>query len=431
MTQLSRERTSFRVERQRNAYVSAGLFPLAATTAACPHPSDSGRTRWVQLMNLFEGSDRGTGVLCRISDDKGNTWRETGIYDRAYRLNRDAHEKMLKLQNGIVYDERAGVLVRFGTEYVWREGDLQTILSSILSKRRIYYSISFDGGETWTDSRYMFQHGGDYDRDRMFPGVTFGRNMIMPSNPIVVRGAGSRQGNLAVGVQIQMLDEEGMLFNPTVMGFFHSGCLFGAWNAELLRYEWTIGEETVQVPVTESTRGIYEPALCECDDGRIIMILRGSNTKAREQIPGTKWISVSDDQGATWSKPERLHYDDVSLMYSSSTFPSLVRDQAGVFYFVGMVNEDNPDGNLPRYPLCIAQLDTDTLTIVKESVTPIVTKQPQQDEANGKYPVDFSNQAVLWDEEDGKLIAFVPYQPDLNCYEGILLQVEVQVLKQQ
>ncbi|MBO9606556.1 MAG: exo-alpha-sialidase [Paenibacillaceae bacterium] len=425
MTESIHRQPYFQVNARGTSFARVGLFPLGATIASCPHPNDPARTRWVQLMNLFEGSDRGVGVLCRISDDKGHTWRETGVFDRAYRFNAEPAEKLLKLQNGCIYDERSGAIIRFVTEYVWKEGSAETILDSILRKRRIYYCLSFDSGETWTDACYIYQEGGGYDRDTMFPGVTFGQNMIMPAMPIIVRGAGMHKGDIAVGVQIQMVDEAGTLINPTIMGFFKSACLFGNWNADEGRYMWTMSANCVEVSVGESTRGLYEPSLCECDDGRLIMLLRGSNTKAREHMPGTKWISVSDDQGVTWSKPFRLCYDDGSLMYSSSSLSCLVRDTAGTFYYVGIVNGDNPDGNLPRYPLCAARLHTDTLTIERASVTTIVTKQAQHDEAAGVHPVDYSNHSALWDDEEDKLVMFVPLRPDLRKFEGELLCVEL------
>jgi len=426
MSAKSNQPSAFRVVRTEKSFVRDGLFPLGATTVACPHPQRPKHFRWVQLINLFEGSDRGTGVLCRISDDKGNTWRETGVFDRAYRPNADPDEKMMKTQNGCLYDARSGALVRFVTEYLWREGDLQTILGSILRKRRMYYCLSFDGGETWTDGTYIHQSGAGWDRDRMFPGVSYGTNMIMSSQPIIACGEGSHSGDIVLGVQIQMVDGEGELINPTVMGFFQSGCLFGRWREDEGRYDWTIGGGFASAPVTETTRGLYEPGIVECDDGRLLMVLRGSNMHARERMPGTKWICVSADQGETWSAPKRLRYDDGRLMYSSSSSLCLVRDAAGAVYYIGMVNEDNPDGNLPRYPLCVATVDADALAVDSGSVTPIIGKQPEQDEATAVHPVDYSNHAVLWDEAERKLIVFVPYRPDLRKFEGVLVQIEVE-----
>lgn len=56
-----------------------------------------------------------------------------------------------------------------------------------------------------------------------------------------------------------------------------------------------------------STRGTIEPTLAEMPDGRILMVMRGSNGGSKDpefKIPGYRWHSVSSDGGYHWTKPQ-------------------------------------------------------------------------------------------------------------------------------
>ncbi|WP_176706470.1 hypothetical protein [Paenibacillus hemerocallicola] len=53
------------------------------------------------------------------------------------------------------------------------------------------------------------------------------------------------------------------------------------------------------------------------------------------------------------------------MTYSSSCCPDVVKDRQSRIFFIGVINDDNSNGNLPRYPLSIARLDTDSLSIVR------------------------------------------------------------------
>lgn len=402
---------------------------LYAATAYARTPGQPGFGRLLQTINIFGKSDSGEGVLYRTSEDNGETWTEQYVMDRPYQAGPNKN-MMRKIAADCFYDEEAQVMVRISGEMLWENDELL----SIFKKRRMFYMLSFDNGRTWTDPIYIYKDGGGFDRDRMFPGVAYGINiMCSVLKTYQIRGEGPHRGKLAIGVQIQMADEQGEIINPTGMGFFKAGCLLGTWNKETLRYEWELSDNFAEVTVEESTRGVYEPALQELPDGRIMMVLRGSNWRKEEELIGTKWISVSSDQGRTWSRPVRWTYSDGSVMYSSSCSPDLVRDREGNLYFVGVINDANPAGNLPRYPLCIAKVDPGTMGVIKESVTLLDTiREGHKNElaeaaTPPKYPVDYSNHYSYLDQNGQKIIVYAPYRPTLHSFSSVINRYEIEL----
>jgi hypothetical protein len=411
------------IETKENFLVKEDRMLLNAFTVYAGNQDQPNCGRLVQFINTMGKSDSGEGVLYRISDDNGDSWTEAGVFDKAYRADHTGG-MVRRLSGACFYDDEAGVLIQIINEMLWEHDQLP----SIFKKRRLRYRLSFDNGSTWTDAMDMIQNADGYDRTSMFPGITYGCNMI--ASVICVRklrGAGPRQGQLVVGVQVQKMGDNGDIFNPTGMGFFQAGCLLGKWNPDKLQYEWTACETYAEVSIEDSTRGVYEPAIEELPDRRLIMILRGSNMRNR-LIPGTKFISISEDQGVTWSRPQRWNYSDGGMMFASSCSPELVKDRKGNLFFIGVINTENPDGNLPRYPLCIAAVDPATLGVERSSVVVLDTiraSHTAQLQDNPRYPVDYSNQYAYLDAFDNKIIVYSPYRADLHKFEAAINRYDV------
>lgn len=406
------------VQVQEGVIERPGHALLNAVTVRAANPNHPGYGNLLQFVNVFSKSDSGEGILYRVSKDNGSSWQEIGLFDRPYRLGH-RRDFMRKVAGDCLYDEETGVVLRIVTEMLWENEQIH----SLFRKRRMYSCLSFDNGATWTDPIYIYQTEGSYDRDRMFPGITYGVNMVTSLFKMTkIRGAGENRGKIAVGIQVQTVGEDGQLLNPTGMGFFKSGCILGSWNADRLCYDWELCSTFAEVPLEQSTRGVYEPSLQELADGRLIMMLRGSNAGQAETMPGTKWISVSHDQGRNWSPPERVCYEDGEWMHSSSSCPDLVQDRQGRIWFVGIINDRAPNGNEPRYPLCVARLNTDTMTIDRASVTVLDTMHSWhtfQKSQQARYSLDFSNHHA-YVEDDGTLIVHAPYRSDLTRFDSVI-----------
>jgi hypothetical protein len=84
---------------------------------------------------------------------------------------------------------------------------------------------------------------------------------------------------------------------------------------------------------------------------------------------------------------------------------------------------------LPRYPLCIARLDTDTLSILRDSVTVIDTRGAwhiaQQEVEAARYPVDYSNHHSYLDAAESKIVVHAPFRADLHSFESVINKYEI------
>jgi len=134
-------------------------------------------------------------------------------------------------------------------------------------------------------------------------------------------------------------------------------------------------------------------------------------------MTGQKFYSVSEDNGYHWSKPVPLTYDDGGVMYSSSSVPKLWAHSNGKLYYIGVINDKNPTENLPRFPLCIAELDRASCTIKRDTVTVIDTQHAHHREEKGGIRADYSNHGIFEDSK-GNIVVYAPYT-DANGVRGL------------
>ena len=135
-------------------------------------------------------------------------------------------------------------------------------------------------------------------------------------------------------------------------------------------------------PVTgdpaRSTRGMDEPALAWLDDGRLLMVLRGSNDR-RPELPGRRWVATSSDGGRRWTKPQPWTYEDGEAFFSPSACSQLLRHSSGRLFWLGNITPRNPRGNRPRYPFVIGEVDTRTGLLRRSSMRVVDTAGPEDD----------------------------------------------------
>lgn len=398
---------------KKNAFLNEREgFWLGPSTVAC---SDDTLLLAADCMEKSDGVKY--SVLWR-SHDNGETWQKQGEFEHceAYDggMRRDGYGGMYK-------DQKTGIIFYFGNEVYWDNDELD----STWRYRKPYYRISDDCGRTWSDKRFMIQSGSDedgaYDENHFMRGVIFGRNM---ATTVVSKVAALSDGSILLGMQRQV-PEGAVNAGPTGMGFLEAGAMKGRWNAETNRFDWTFGD-WVGLPFELTTRGLYEPSLAELPNGDIFILCRGSNYTRSDDIIGCKFYCVSKDGGLHWSTPKPVLYDSGEIMFSSSCSTKLVSHSNGKLYFVGVINDKNPRGNLPRYPLCVAEIDQATLAVKENSVFVIDTKPDDLDDVD-KLPVDFSNHWACEDERTGDLIVMAPYRPDLSRLDGYLNYYRISV----
>ena len=138
------------------------------------------------------------------------------------------------------------------------------------------------------------------------------------------------------------------------------------------------------------------------------MVMRASNYKRERDMIGRKFYAVSEDDGRHWSAARPLDYDDGGVMYSSSSVPKLWAHSSGRLYYIGVINARNPEGNGPRAPLCIAEIDRARRCVVRESVCVI-------DRAR-EGAADYTNHGV-YEDSRGHIVVYAPFKGALNRYE--------------
>ena len=379
---------------------------LGATFAYCPDMNRSDGGSLLMCASVNNGSDSGVGNFLWRSRDEGLTWEEVGYIERSFMYDRNG--SMLKMGgNAALYtDTEAGVILFTSNEMYWNKNSF----ASTKNCSRTYYRLSFDNGHTWSDKHYIITEGGNMDNQ--IPDVVFGRNFALSMASQTLR---ADDDSLTVALQCQMVDGEGRLIEPAGFHFFKSGALHAKWNGESSLYDWTMSEYASVSPDV-STRGVYEPTFGRLSEGRYIMVMRGSNLKAPE-MTGQKFYSVSEDNGYHWSSPVPLTYDDGGVMYSSSSVPKLWAHSNGKLYYIGVINDKNPTENLPRFPLCIAELDRATCTVKRDTVTVIDTAHPHHSEEKGGIRADYSNHGIF-ENSGSNIVIYAPYT-DENRVQGL------------
>ena len=130
-----------------------------------------------------------------------------------------------------------------------------------------------------------------------------------------------------------------------------------------------------------SSRGVLEPEVAVLRDGRLLAVARASNT---DTTPGAQVVSASSDDGGPplLSPLDELRYDDGSRFYSPSSIHRFVRSERnGKLYWLANITPEPPDGNSPRYPLYIAEIDEDRVAVRRESLLLVDDRGPNEPEA--------------------------------------------------
>jgi hypothetical protein len=232
------------------------------------------------------------------------------------------------------------------------------------------------------DRRQIICEGDEFNEQHAIPGVYTGKNMVMlgdvASFPI---NDGKR---ILVPATMTRLDADGRVYNPTG-GYTYTEAvvLLGEWKGD--RLAWRASELITGDP-ERCTRGMDEPTIERLRDGRLMMVLRGSNDR-KPSLPSHKWVSYSTDGGMKWSKPEPWTYDDGSSFFSPSACSQLLRHSNGRLYWVGHINPENPRGNRPRYPLWLGEVAEPSGLLRRDSLVKIDTREPGDDETLMIYSI--------------------------------------------
>ena len=362
--------------------------------------------------NAIYVENEGTRLLSgnRFSEDNGLNWI-------SYTYNPDFYA-------GLPYGYRRNRITSACDPYT---GRVITIVNSLdtpgldpkvnepklaLSTYYLRYTVSNDAGKTWLFDEPVVQ-SGNYTALNPFEGVYIGKNSIYLGDlgciPIV-----TKQGKVLVPAHTTLAGTGGELLNP---GGGHTYTdvmvLIGTWtNGNKLSWK---AAQRVKGDPQKSTRGMIEPTLLELQDGRILMVMRGSNggkLDPNNLLPSYKWYAISADGGETWSNPEPWSFEDGERFFSPSSMSALFKHSSGRCFWVGNMTKVNCQNNLPRWPLVIAEVNTNNLKLIRSS---LLTVDTQREEDLTKGRLDISHLTLIEDRETKEII--LTYPRNTNTYK--------------
>ncbi|HUS06543.1 MAG TPA: sialidase family protein, partial [Bryobacteraceae bacterium] len=321
----------------------------------------------LSMEERWSRSDTVDAAYIRRSQDHGRTW--TAPLERRIREARPGG--MLRRHPHGGYFDAKGRYVDFWTEGVLAGDDpLEG-----LRQWNIYFRISRDSGRTFGPVSQIIHTGSEYDGTHPLPGVWTGKNCVMLGERTCIP-ISSREGNILLPVQITPLGPDDKLYNPRgAYTYTEAAVLHGRWQGGGLQWEMS---DLIRGDPARSTRGMDEPTIAFLQDGRLLMVLRGSNDRQPE-LPSYRWFSVSSDGGRRWAAPQPWTYQDGEPFFSPSACSQLVRHSSGRLFWLGNITPANPRGNRPRYPFVIGEVDGLTGLLLRRSVRVIDTLRPGED----------------------------------------------------
>ena len=315
----------------------------------------------VSLEQRWTRSDTVDVAFLRRSRDHGRTWSPP----EEMRTGERRPEGMWRRHPRAGFVDPGGAYLEFWTEGVLPSDDpLEG-----LRQWNIFYRVNFG------PARQVIHSGPEFDAHHPLPDVWTGKNCAMLGDMTCVPLSGPG-GTLLLPIQISPLGPDGRLYNPGGgYTYTDAAVLLGRRHGDALH--WEMGEPVRGDP-ERSTRGMVEPTLGFLKDGRLLMVLRGSNDR-RPELPGRRWFSLSRDGGRHWSRPEVWTYDDGRPFFSPSACSQLLPHSSGRLFWLGNITPENPRGNRPRFPLVIGEVNSRSGLLQRATVRVVDTLQPGED----------------------------------------------------
>ena len=263
---------------------------------------------------------------------------------------------------------------------------------------RFYWVASGAGSLTWDPPRQIIHSGDGCDARRWMPGFDADRQTTGFDQPHPIT-----------------LDDGTLVFGFTVKTPRYVTRFFrGRWDKAAHAMVWE-ASQGITVPASVSSAGPCEPDLLSLGGQRVLATMRTQGIPGKN-VPTTRQAAVSEDGGRTWSQPEPLKYDDGTPVWVPAAISVFERDPASgrVFWFAN-IQPGPVYGQIPRYPLTMAELDTKRLCILKDTVTVIQDLPPGAPKAGdpkkGELGRPYSNFGHYVDRTTGHFVLLVAEEP--------------------
>lgn len=361
-------------------------------------------------------SDTADSKSYRYSDDNGKTWGDwISLEPKAKKPlpNGDQYEWMPYSSAEHIYNPVYDHYVSVDRLFIFAGGYNSATGKSWDHHERtiVYHSylIIEDENLNKLNSKLIkYEEGADFDKDTYLTSGFLDRNAGSGTHLTILKN-GDIMFNLEVPMEhlCRITGTDVNTFFPTCPHHATGIIIFrGVWNPEEQNYDLTFAEPFM-VDDRVSSRCFAESAIAELKSGKILVVFRGDNhvfpqwdSRISPYMPEYKWYSLSDDGGKTFSPPVPWHYETREVVYSSATISHFIRStKNGKLYWIGNITEpQKTDGNFPRFPLQIAEVDEEWGCLKKDTVTVIDTKR--EGETNW---MQLSNFDLLEDRETGNI----------------------------
>ena len=346
-------------------------------------------------------SDWQVGHRVRTSDDNGRTWSDRvllhdefpsqGGFSKEEGPFAWCHDPVSDRSVQIVFRR---ILIGKGNEAIekfWNTNE-QTFFD------HNFWQVSNDDGRTWGRMHMLrYEEGPDFNADDWGDGAFLRTNQIYGGYAVIP----TREGTIvypAAGAPLEITDRGAKETVEAVL------CFIGKWNRAEDTYDWEVSDP-IHVPHRVSGRGLEEPAIAELADGRLLLVMRGSNVvfprnwEGKVENGGHKWMSISEDGGRTWSAVTDLRYETGEQFYSPGAYAWLLRhSRTGKLYCLLNISPTPTLGNGPRYPLYIAEVEESIPALRKGTLTVIERPEPTD-----TPEIQFSNFSVLENRQSGEI----------------------------
>jgi hypothetical protein len=352
--------------------------------------------RRCEIVSYQNSSDWSRKHKIRYSDDNARTWSDWEVLRDEW--PRQGDYQMETIEFARTYDPVSNLFLRINFQRICH-GDGADVMQNQRFKTDVKWDhnlwlTSDNDGESWSKPRLLkYESGAEFNYEKWNNEKFLKNNQLYGSYTLIPLSNGTVIYPANMPCEIE--DDQGDCFVSGIR------CFIFKWNKEKKDYEIELSKP-VGVPHRVSGRGLTEPSIAQLKDGRLVMTMRGSTSTSPQhpqikvESPGRCWRAISEDYGKTWSQVSDWRFDNGGQFYSPGAFAKLLRHSSGKLFWVGNITPEPPEGELPRYPLYIAEVNEDKVALIRSTLTMIDTRKPEEPEE-----VQLSNFKIFENRESG------------------------------